>query len=38
MIRKLLTKLVIAKHLPKNPYPGEMLANREWLRIAADHA
>jgi predicted O-methyltransferase YrrM len=25
MIRKLLTKLVIAKHLPKNPYPGEML-------------
>lgn len=25
MIRKLLTKFVIAKYLPQNPYPGEML-------------
>lgn len=25
MIRKLLTKLVLAKNLPANPYPGEML-------------
>lgn len=25
MIRKLLTKLVLAKKLPSNPYPGEML-------------
>lgn len=25
MIRKLLTKLVLAKKLPVNPYPGEML-------------